>query len=367
MKTCYNCLSSNNNCSWSKNLCSSQSPLNFSNNNKPTKNSFLSQSYIDSQYKCIKNKNDIEIFKQYRNDNITLSLPPKNFQNLEKINYHIYCFEYSSISNILLTIEYIEKYKNNILHLSLYDNTTNSDKNLKKDLNENKIKIKIKIITDFFCIKATYILEDIEESISIITINIEQYVEHNKKNENIMSYFILGAIILFISIIIWAFIIWHRNNSGIMKEITILNKANIYQEQHNETNGSENQNQDNNRNNCDNSNCSELQEKYFKLEQKSFVAHNYDTLDSFVNNIHDIKKKNIYLKTIIKTMPCFVIGINNRDLIGSLCHFCENNIKLNDKVCLLNCGHIFHYDCIDQQIITYEEYKCIICKESIII
>ena len=66
-------------------------------------------------------------------------------------------------------------------------------------------------------------------------------------------------------------------------------------------------------------------------------------------------------------MPCFVIGINNRDLIGSLCHFCENNIKLNDKVCLLNCGHIFHYDCIDQQIITYEEYKCIICKESIII
>jgi hypothetical protein len=66
-------------------------------------------------------------------------------------------------------------------------------------------------------------------------------------------------------------------------------------------------------------------------------------------------------------MPSFIIGRNNIDLIGSLCSFCENKIKLNDNVCLLNCGHIFHYDCIYQQIITNEEYKCIICKENIII
>lgn len=363
MKTCYNCLSSNNNCSWSENICSSQNPSISSNNNEPIINTFLSKSYINSQYKCIKNKNNIEIFKQYNNSTITLSLPPKNFQNFEKINYHIYCFEYSFISNILLSIQFIEKYKNNILHLSLYDNTTNTDKILKTNLREHKITI----TTEFFCIKITYILEKIEES--IIKFNIEHNNEYNKKGENVISYIILGGIILLIIIIIWIFIIWHKNKSGIMKEITILNKPNVYQEQRNETNESENQNenQENNRNNCDSSNCSELQEKYFQLEQKSFVSHNYDTLDSFVNSIHDIKKKNKYLKTIIKTMPCFVIEINNRDLIGCFCHFCENKIKLNDKVCLLNCGHIFHNDCIEQQIITNEEYKCIICKENIII
>ena len=127
-----------------------------------------------------------------------------------------------------------------------------------------------------------------------------------------------------------------------------------------------NESQKNNEN-CDKSNCSELQEKYFQLEQNSFVEHNYETLYSFVHNIHDIEKKDIYLKTIIKTMPSFLIGINNRVLIGTFCSFCENKIKLNDNVCLLNCGHIFHYDCIYQQIITNEEYKCIICKENIII
>ena len=129
----------------------------------------------------------------------------------------------------------------------------------------------------------------------------------------------------------------------------------------------ENETHDDTDNDNDKSNCSELQEKYFQLEQNSFVAHNYETLYSFVKNIHDIEKKDKYLKTIIKTMPSFIIGRNNIDLIGSLCSFCENKIKLNDNVCLLNCGHIFHYDCIYQQIITNEEYKCIICKENIII
>ena len=70
-----------------------------------------------------------------------------------------------------------------------------------------------------------------------------------------------------------------------MKEIAIINKVNIYQKHNNETNET---NQDNY---CNKSNCSELQEKYFKLEQNSFVAHNLETLNSFVNNIHAIEKK----------------------------------------------------------------------------
>ena len=84
-----------------------------------------------------------------------------------------------------------------------------------------------------------------------------------------------------------------------MKEITILNKGNIYLEQQNETNESKSQDQGNNASNCDKSICSELQEKYLQLEQKSFVSHNYDTLDSFVNSIHDIDKRNKYLDALL--------------------------------------------------------------------
>ena len=369
MKTCYNCLSSNNNCSWSNNICLSQNSSKSINYNDII-NSFLSHPYITSQYRCIIKENDIEIFSfnQYINNSITFSIPPKNFDHSEIINYHIYCIEYSTTSSIFLKVNFIEKYKNNIIHLSLYNNLTKTEQTLTPISND----IKIKITTDFFCIKITYEIqaETTEEEEKIISFIIEQNNEYSKndirKNENIISYIILGSIILFITFIIFSFIIWHKNKSGIMKEITILNKANLYQEQQNESYESKNQEQGN-ASNCDKSCCSELQEKYLQLEQKSFVSHNYDTLDSFANSIHDINKKNKYLKTIIKTLPCFIIEANNRDLIGSFCHFCENKIKLNDNVCLLNCGHIFHYDCIYQQIITNEEYKCIICKESIII
>ena len=372
-KTCYNCSISNSNCSWSNNICTSSSSALYLNNNNNEINSFLSQPYITSQYKCIQNKNEIEIYKEFINGTITLSLEPnisKKF--LEKINYHIYCFQYTSITSILITIHYNEKYKNNIIHLSIYDNLTNTDKIINLNSNDKKFKI----TSLFFCIKITYFINNEVEN--IISFHITKHNDNNNdfrnKNENIISYIILGAMILLITVIIWVFILWHKNKSSIMKEIIIMNKGKIYQRQNNETNESRdsqsnNNNNDNNDNDNDNdkSNCSELQEKYFQLEQNSFVAHNYETLYSFVKNIHDIEKKDKYLKTIIKTMPSFIIGRNNIDLIGSLCSFCENKIKLNDNVCLLNCGHIFHYDCIYQQIITNEEYKCIICKENIII
>ena len=75
------------------------------------------------------------------------------------------------------------------------------------------------------------------------------------------------------------------------------------------------------------------------MEQNSFLEKNFEDLNSFINNIDDIENKNRYLKTIIKTMPSFIIGSNNKDLIGSYyryCSVCENKIKFNDNFCLLN-------------------------------
>ena len=79
------------------------------------------------------NKNDIETFSfnHNKNDSITLSIPPDNFQIVQIINYHIYCLEMFCKVNIILTMKYTEKFQNNIIHPSLYDNSTNTDKALK--------------------------------------------------------------------------------------------------------------------------------------------------------------------------------------------------------------------------------------------
>jgi hypothetical protein len=271
-------------------------------------------------------------------------------------------------SNIVLLIQCNKNYSKNIIQLSLYDNITNLDKIISINNGKNRISIK----SNYVCIKITYLIDDIIDD--IFSFNVKKLNNDNEvknKNENFISYILLISSILLIIIIIWVFVICYKNKTGIMKEITIINQVKITDmKSNNNQNDNENNTDDNhtdNESNCNRSNCSELQEKYLQLEQNSFVVNNYETLYSFVHSLHDIEKKDIYLKTIIKTIPSFIIGPEDIDLIGTFCTFCENKIKLNEKVCLLNCGHIFHYDCIYQQIITNEEYNCIICKENIII
>ena len=370
IKTCYNCTTSNSNCSWFNNSCySSNSEALLSNYSKNIKNPILSYPFITNQYNCIINKNRIETFKDLDNETITLLITSNTLQNVDttdKIDYHIYCLEYDMISNILISIQYNKNYSKNIIQLSLYDNITNSDKIININNGKNRINIK----SNYICIKITYLIDGILDDIfSFHVIKFNNDNDAKNKNENFISYILLISSILLIIIIIWVFVICYKNKTGIMKEITIINKVKItdMRSNNNENENNTDDNHTNNDSNCNRSNCSELQEKYLQLEQNSFVVNNYETLYSFVHSLHDIEKKDIYLKTIIKTIPSFIIGNEDIDLIGTFCNFCENKIKLNEKVCLLNCGHIFHYDCIYQQIITNEEYNCIICKENIII
>ena len=370
IKTCYNCTISNSNCSWFNNSCySSNSEALLSNNSIYIKNPILSYPFINNQYSCIINKHKIETFTELDNETITLSITSNTLQKvdtIDKIDYHIYCLEYNMTSNILLSFQCNKNYSKNIIQLSLYDNITNSDKIISINNGKNRINIK----SNYFCIKMTYLIDGIIDDIfSFHVIKLNNDISAKNKNEDFISYILLISSILLIIIIIWVFVIYYKNKTGIMKEITIINKVKITDMKSN-NNDNENNTDDNhsdNDSNVNRSNCSELQEKYLQLEQNSFVANNYETLYSFVHSLHDIEKKDIYLKTIIKTIPSFIIGPEDKDLIGTICIFCENKIKLNEKVCLLNCGHIFHYDCIYQQIITNEEYNCIICKENIII
>ena len=370
IKTCYNCTTSNSNCSWFNNSCySSNSEALLRNNSIYIKNPILSYPFITNQYNCIINKHKIETFTELDNETITLSITSNTLQKVDKtdkIDYHIYCLEYNMTSNILLSIQCNKNYSKNIIQLSLYDNITNSDKIISINNGKNRINIK----SNYFCIKMTYLIDGIIDDIfSFHVIKLNNDNSAKNKNEDFISYILLISSILLIIIIIWVFVIYYKNKTGIMKEITIINKVKIT-DMKSKNNDNENNTDDNhsdNDSNVNRSNCSELQEKYLQLEQNSFVANNYETLYSFVHSLHDIEKKDIYLKTIIKTIPSFIIGPEDKDLIGTICIFCENKIKLNEKVCLLNCGHIFHYDCIYQQIITNEEYNCIICKENIII
>ena len=190
---------------------------------------------------------------------------------------------------------------------------------------------------------------------------------------NIFSLLILLFFLFLTFFLLSVFIIWHINKSNKKKEIIISSKSkvrkkNISFSKEKSIDSKFSKDEENNeQSECDESNCSELQEKYFQLSKDNFVENNYETIESFVHNLPDIEKKNIYLKAIIRTIPYFIVNKNNSEFLGIFCYFCESKIKMNDKICFINCGHLFHYDCIYQQIITNEEYKCIICKENITI
>jgi len=359
IKSCYNCSISKYDCIWNNNLCLSNK-LNNSYINK----TFLSFPFITSQYNCIEDEKEIEFYENINNKTIIFNI---NEGEDNKIYYHIYCFRYLLIQNTSLKINYNEKYKNNILEMSIFDNITNSDTII--SLNNNNM---INIESNYFCLKITYLVNN-KEIDNIISF----YVLKNNKQikgdfTNIFSLIILLFFLFLTFSILSSFIIWHINKSNKKKEIIINNKSKIRknislsQDRSIDSKFSKD-NENNEQSECDESNCSELQEKYFQLSKDNFVENNYETIESFVHNLHDIEKKNVFLKAIIKTIPSFHVNKNSSEFIGIFCYFCESKIKMNDKICFINCGHIFHYDCIYQQIITNEEYKCIICKENITI
>ena len=373
LKSCYDCSTSKFNCSWYNNSCIKYD-LNdtnkYSNNNK-----IISLPFITRQYKCINDEKNIEYFEEIKNNKI--SILPNNKLNKNDINYHAYCFRYSLKQNVRLRINYEQHYQNSILEISIYNNITKSDLIINY-INNNIINFE----SDFFCMKITYFsnIEKIDNLVSFYIINYTKSTKEDSINSNIsVSLLFIFILLAFFGILI--FICWCKSKSKEMKEIAIFqnakrrknknsnklvlpnnNKSIISQNSENIENA-----ENNSPSECDTSNCSELQEKYFQLSKDTFVDHNCETIYSFINNLPNIDKKEIYLKAIIKTFPAFIINKRNSEFIGIFCSFCESKIKINDKICFINCGHIFHYDCIYQQIITNEEYKCIICKENITI
>ena len=357
-KSCFNCSISKYNCFWNNNKC-----LPNGLNESLINSTYLSFPFISKQYYCINSENNIDFFEEINKKTISLNITE---DKLDSINYHIYCFKYLLIQNISLKFNFSEINQNNIFEISLFDNIKKTDILISQNNND------VNILSNYICLKITY-LSNLNQTENLITFTL---IKHNKniKEEfiNISSFILLILLLFLFFLVLTLFIFCYKRNSNTNKEIIIVNqskhKKNISFSKDKNINTSLSKDNDSiDQNECDKTNCSELQEKYFQLSKDSFVEYNYETIDSFVHNLQDKEKKNKYLKAIIKTMPSFVINNKNSEFIGIFCSFCESKIKMNDKICFINCGHIFHFDCIYQQIITNEEYKCIICRENIII
>ena len=347
-KSCYECYTKKI-CFWGNNTC--EKSLNqLPNNNK--------RAYLTSQYNCIENFDDIKIYNNSNNETITLSfLDNKNYN---EVNYKIYCFEYQPPQNLIIKIIYYD-FKNDIKEISLYDGFSNKELSLSNNINDINLK------TNFTCVKITYLFNSNVEKKNILTIELK-----TNKNDNInfhdiiinynylyflQPFCLLICILLSIFILIATFTICHlKKQKSTIDSVVVINNFKI-------NNSNENHIEIKTKN----------KEKYNRLKEASFLENNCNNinntqyLSSFVNEIKNSQNKEIILKSIINTIQSFFVSYNNKNLIGIKCKFCESKLKFGDKVCLLNCGHLFHYECLYQQIITNEEYNCILCKKNIII
>ena len=53
----------------------------------------------------------------------------------------------------------------------------------------------------------------------------------------------------------------------------------------------------------------------------------------------------------------------NKDFENNECIICLEPMVVNDKVKILECGHMYHYDCINKWIEKKKEINCPLCSK----
>ena len=53
----------------------------------------------------------------------------------------------------------------------------------------------------------------------------------------------------------------------------------------------------------------------------------------------------------------------NKDFENNECIICLEPMVINDKVKILECGHMYHYDCINKWIEKKKEINCPLCSK----
>ena len=58
--------------------------------------------------------------------------------------------------------------------------------------------------------------------------------------------------------------------------------------------------------------------------------------------------------------------LDNDEFLTLECKFCEKLFKIRDKVTLLDCDHLIHSICLEQQVVVNESLLCLDCDYGII-
>ena len=99
----------------------------------------------------------------------------------------------------------------------------------------------------------------------------------------------------------------------------------------------------------------------YNLNQNGWIFEDYDTI--IANTINEKYKKNNENNIIINNIPSFSFKTLDTDSEIHNCTVCMCDIEDNDECKKLNCGHMFHIDCIDNWL--RRTLECPMCRNVI--
>ena len=339
--SCYDCYLKQN-CIWCPNNNICMNSLNKSNCNTSFISNLINNNnyiFLTNQYKCILNESDIEF--HYNKNKFSYTLI-NNYTDTSTILYKIICLEYNKIRKISIDIEIINE--NGIYDLSYYNYLKKENYVFQNSSGKQKIKCK----TINLCIKISYLPSNYESNSLKIDVN-KIFVINAFQIISIVGSCLI-SIMLILSLIIILYKKYHKNLNEIRikqnKMKIIINKKrykDLKQQSEIDSTGV---------NSINNSKENDKKDKSEKEEKKK------DLLNQ--------KTINEYLKKKINLLPSFIVDDTHSSFELYICNLCEKKFTRGNKIIILSCNHFFHEACLDNQIITNENNKCIVCKSPII-
>ena len=339
--SCYDCYL-NDNCIWCPNNNKCMNSLNKSNCNTSFISNLINNYnyiFLTNQYQCISNESDIEFYYNKNKFSYTLI---NNYSDTSIVLYKIMCLEYKKIGKISINIEITNE--NGIYDLSYYNYLKKENTILKYSTGKQNIKIKtINICIKISYLPSTYVNNSLKIEVNkIFSISPFQIIT--------IAGSCLISIMLISSLIIILYKKYHKNLNEIRikqnKMKIIINKKrykDLKQQSEIDSTGV---------NSINNSKENEKIDKSDKGEKKKDILNQ--------------KTINEYLKKKINLLPSFIVDDSHSSFELYICNLCEKKFTRGNKIIILSCNHFFHEACLDNQIITNENNKCIVCKSPII-
>lgn len=91
----------------------------------------------------------------------------------------------------------------------------------------------------------------------------------------------------------------------------------------------------------------------------------YNNNHIFENHEEDVQSQNTLIQN--NELNDYInIYMNTEDTnINTKCCICLEDMKLNDYIGQLNCNHVFHINCIKEWVLSNNDKRCPLCRESI--